>query len=79
MYEQIDELDIIFSSHQGKVRDIHDLGDKLLIVTSDRISAFDVVFPDPLGPTMPENSPLPNVRLISLRAVNNPFPAENLL
>lgn len=48
MYKQIDELDIIFSSHQGKVRDIHDLGDKLLIVTSDRISAFDVVFPDPL-------------------------------
>jgi len=45
MYKHIDELDIVFSSHQGKVRDIHDLGDKLLIVTSDRISAFDVVFP----------------------------------
>ncbi len=28
---------------QGKVRDIYDLGDRLLIVTSDRISAFDVV------------------------------------
>ena len=48
MYDQIDNLDIVISSHQGKVRDIHDLGDKLLIVTSDRISAFDVVFPDPL-------------------------------
>ena len=48
MYNQIDNLDIVISSHQGKVRDIHDLGDKLLIVTSDRISAFDVVFPDPL-------------------------------
>lgn len=48
MHEQIKNLDIVFNSHQGKVRDIYDLGDKLLIVTSDRISAFDVVFPDPL-------------------------------
>lgn len=30
---------------QGKVRDIYDLGDRLLIVASDRISAFDVVLP----------------------------------
>ena len=29
--------------NKGKVRDIYDLGDKLLIVTTDRISAFDVV------------------------------------
>jgi phosphoribosylaminoimidazole-succinocarboxamide synthase len=28
---------------RGKVRDIYDLGDKLLIVASDRLSAFDVV------------------------------------
>lgn len=31
---------------QGKVRDLYDLGDKLLLVASDRISAFDVVLPD---------------------------------
>ena len=30
---------------RGKVRDMYDLGDRLLIVTTDRISAFDVVFP----------------------------------
>ncbi len=30
---------------RGKVRDIYDLGDKLLIVATDRISAFDVVIP----------------------------------
>jgi phosphoribosylaminoimidazole-succinocarboxamide synthase len=30
---------------RGKVRDIYDLGDKLLIVASDRLSAFDVVLP----------------------------------
>lgn len=31
---------------QGKVRDIYDAGDHLLMVASDRISAFDVVFPE---------------------------------
>jgi phosphoribosylaminoimidazole-succinocarboxamide synthase len=30
----------------GKVRDIFDLGDALLIVASDRLSAFDVILPD---------------------------------
>ncbi len=30
---------------RGKVRDIYDLGDKLLIVATDRVSAFDVVLP----------------------------------
>jgi phosphoribosylaminoimidazole-succinocarboxamide synthase len=34
--------------HQGKVRDIYDLGDKLLLVASDRISAFDVVMNEPI-------------------------------
>lgn len=32
-----------FQPSRGKVRDIYDLGDKLLIVATDRISAFDVV------------------------------------
>jgi phosphoribosylaminoimidazole-succinocarboxamide synthase len=32
--------------HRGKVRDIYDLGKNLLIVATDRISAFDVVLPD---------------------------------
>lgn len=31
---------------QGKVRDIYDLGDRLLMVASDRISAFDFILPD---------------------------------
>ncbi|MDD5116339.1 MAG: phosphoribosylaminoimidazolesuccinocarboxamide synthase [Candidatus Omnitrophica bacterium] len=30
---------------KGKVRDVYDLGDKLLIVSTDRISCFDVVLP----------------------------------
>src|SRR5437762_13218752 len=33
---------------RGKVRDIYDLGDKLLIVTTDRLSAFDVILPTPI-------------------------------
>jgi phosphoribosylaminoimidazole-succinocarboxamide synthase len=32
--------------HRGKVRDIYDLGTHLLIVATDRISAFDVVLPN---------------------------------
>jgi phosphoribosylaminoimidazole-succinocarboxamide synthase len=35
--------------HRGKVRDVFDLGDgRLLMVASDRLSAFDVVLPDPI-------------------------------
>jgi len=33
---------------RGKVRDVYDLGDKLLIVATDRISAFDVVMGNPI-------------------------------
>ncbi len=33
---------------RGKVRDIYDLGDKLLIVATDRLSAFDVILPTPI-------------------------------
>lgn len=31
---------------QGKVRDLYDLGDRLLLVATDRISAFDYILPD---------------------------------
>ena len=33
---------------RGKVRDLYDLGDRLLIVATDRLSAFDVVLPTPI-------------------------------
>ncbi len=45
-FAKISALHSVKHAWQGKVRDIYDLGDKLLIVTSDRISAFDVVFPN---------------------------------
>ena len=32
----------------GKVRDLYDVGDRLLLVASDRLSAFDVVLPTPI-------------------------------
>jgi phosphoribosylaminoimidazole-succinocarboxamide synthase len=35
-------------SARGKVRDIFDLGDELLIVATDRLSAFDVIMPTPI-------------------------------
>jgi len=36
------DIDAVPAKH-GKVRDIYDLGDKLIIVASDRLSAFDVI------------------------------------
>ena len=33
---------------RGKVRDMYDLGDSLLMIATDRLSAFDVVMPDPI-------------------------------
>lgn len=38
--------DLPFPVRRGKVRDVYDLGDKLLLVSSDRISAFDWVMPN---------------------------------
>jgi phosphoribosylaminoimidazole-succinocarboxamide synthase len=37
-----------FPCRRGKVRDVYDLGDSLLIVSSDRISAFDWILPTPI-------------------------------
>jgi phosphoribosylaminoimidazole-succinocarboxamide synthase len=46
MFEsKIDGLKMTF---RGKVRDVYDLGDALLIVATDRLSAFDVVLPTPI-------------------------------
>lgn len=42
-YSEFDGLNLI---KRGKVRDIYDLGDSLLFVATDRISAFDVVLPN---------------------------------
>ncbi len=39
-------LEALGPKRQGKVRDIYDLGDSLLLVATDRISAFDVVLPE---------------------------------
>ena len=40
------QTDLPFPKRQGKVRDVYDLGDELLIVSTDRISAFDWVMPN---------------------------------
>ena len=33
---------------QGKVRDVYDLGDRLVLIATDRISAFDWILPTPI-------------------------------
>ncbi|MBN1280376.1 MAG: phosphoribosylaminoimidazolesuccinocarboxamide synthase [Candidatus Thermoplasmatota archaeon] len=45
----IEQTDLpIKALHKGKVRDLYEYDDKMLIVTTDRISAFDVVLPNPI-------------------------------
>ncbi len=40
----VTQTSLPYPKREGKVRDIYDLGDKLLLVATDRISAFDCVF-----------------------------------
>src|SRR5882724_7830691 len=40
------QSDLPFPVRRGKVRDVYDLGEQLLIVATDRISAFDCVMPN---------------------------------
>lgn len=40
------EIATLGAPHRGKVRDVYDLGDSLLFVATDRISAFDCVMPN---------------------------------
>ena len=40
------QSELPFPVRRGKVRDVYDLGDCLLIVATDRISAFDVIMPN---------------------------------
>ena len=42
------ELPGVTLKARGKVRDIYDVGDRLLIVATDRLSAFDYLLPDPI-------------------------------
>lgn len=42
------QFDALKLKNRGKVRDIYDLGDALLMVASDRVSAFDVILPNPM-------------------------------
>ena len=39
-------IGIVALANRGKVRDLYDLGEQLLIISTDRISAFDVVLPN---------------------------------
>ncbi|HER43815.1 MAG TPA: phosphoribosylaminoimidazolesuccinocarboxamide synthase [Candidatus Eisenbacteria bacterium] len=45
---EYDGLPGIEPDFKGKVRDIHDLGERLLIIATDRISAYDSVIPTPI-------------------------------
>jgi len=46
MRDALLQSDLPFPCRRGKVRDVYDLGDALLIVATDRISAFDCIMPN---------------------------------
>src|SRR5438105_11840491 len=46
MTEALLQSSLLLPVRRGKVRDVYDLGDSLLIVATDRISAFDVIMPN---------------------------------
>ena len=46
--QSIIDLPGIKKLRSGKVREVFDLGETLLFVATDRISAFDVILPDPI-------------------------------
>lgn len=82
------ELSGLGPVRRGKVRDIYDLGDRLLIVATDRISAFDVVMADPIpdkGRILTQISAfwfrtcgyLTPHHLISLELADFPSPCQN--
>jgi len=48
MTEVIHETNLPNLINRGKVRDTYDLGDRMLIVATDRISAFDVIMKQPI-------------------------------
>lgn len=48
MAETMIRSELPWPVYRGKVRDTYDLGDRLLIVATDRISALDVVLPTPI-------------------------------
>src|ERR1041385_7406880 len=50
MADTITQIEIpgVTKLKSGKVREVFDLGDALLFVATDRISAFDVILPNPI-------------------------------
>lgn len=46
MSQALLQTQLPFPKRQGKVRDVYDLGDRLLMISTDRISAFDWVMPN---------------------------------
>ncbi|MEO7931690.1 MAG: phosphoribosylaminoimidazolesuccinocarboxamide synthase [Chthoniobacterales bacterium] len=78
------DLPGITKLRSGKVREVFDLGEQLLIVATDRISAFDCVFPDAIpgkGEVLTQLSrwwfeQFPNIANHYISADGDEFPAE---
>lgn len=63
---------------RGKVRDVYDLGDRILLVATDRISAFDWVLPTGI-PRKGEVLTRMSERWFDQLDVNHHFPPEDVV
>ena len=65
----VSDLPLIAS---GKVREIYDMGDRLLMVASDRISTYDAVHPNPI-PTRTQLRAVSGLQLTRATAIQTRF------
>ena len=61
----------------GKVREVFDLGETLLFVTTDRLSAFDVILPDPIPGKGAVLNQISAFWFRKFREIDNHFVTEN--
>jgi phosphoribosylaminoimidazole-succinocarboxamide synthase len=64
----------------GKVREVFDLSERLLFVVTDRLSAFDVILPDPIpskGPVFNQLSASWGGNRKNFRKISRSFPPPN--
>src|SRR5438034_976109 len=69
-----------YPCRRGKVRDVYDLGDPLVLVATDRISAFDSLLPTPIftPATKEESGHDQNISFVQMTAITGPPVAAEL-
>jgi phosphoribosylaminoimidazole-succinocarboxamide synthase len=78
--QSIIDLPGVKKLRRGKVCEVFDLGERLLLVATDRLSAFDVILPDPIpstGPVLNQLSGFWGGNRKNFREISRSFPPPN--